>query len=497
MSGTNDTLSALKAAIAAGGTPAPLAKDFTFTQNSNPTQGLQDYDLSPAVLNLYPQLTPLRNMIPRVSGGFGSQANWKAVTAIDTTKIHGGVSEGHRGSVVGVQTKEYFAAYRTLGSESAVTDEAVLAAADFDDVRARAADSGLKALMRVEERTILAGNTSFQLGQTPTPTLVAATTGGAIPASTAVSVVCVALSYDGVYRANVATGIQGTYQRQTADGYLETVNNGVAVKSASVNVTTNSASTANMVTATVPAVRGAFGYGWYVGAIGAEMLMAVTTVSQLVITALPTMGQMATALAASDSSTDSLVHDGLLTMASNPSNGALFMAAAAGTGLTASGDGGIVEFDNVLQAMWDTLRLSPGSMWISSQEQRSIRSKILGGGSASANARFTFNVQQGQIVGGGMAKGYLNPYSTGNGPAEIPLNLHPDMPAGTVLFLTHELPYQVNNVDNILQIKCRKDYYQTEWPRKTRSYEYGVYTDQVLQNKFMPGMAMLTNLSKV
>ena len=37
--------------------------------------------------------------------------------------------------------------------------------------------------------------------------------------------------------------------------------------------------------------------------------------------------------------------------------------------------------------------------------------------------------------------------------------------------------------------------YQTEWPRKTRAYEYGVYTDQVLQNKFMPGMAVLTNLS--
>ena len=39
------------------------------------------------------------------------------------------------------------------------------------------------------------------------------------------------------------------------------------------------------------------------------------------------------------------------------------------------------------------------------------------------------------------------------------------------------------------------DYYQTEWPRRTRSYEYGVYTDQVLQNKFMPGMAVLTNMA--
>ena len=41
----------------------------------------------------------------------------------------------------------------------------------------------------------------------------------------------------------------------------------------------------------------------------------------------------------------------------------------------------------------------------------------------------------------------------------------------------------------------RGDFYQTEWPRRTRAYEYGVYTDQVLQNFFMPGMYVLTNLS--
>ena len=38
-------------------------------------------------------------------------------------------------------------------------------------------------------------------------------------------------------------------------------------------------------------------------------------------------------------------------------------------------------------------------------------------------------------------------------------------------------------------------YYQTEWPRPARAYEYGVYSDQVLQNYFMPGMWVLSNLS--
>ncbi len=57
------------------------------------------------------------------------------------------------------------------------------------------------------------------------------------------------------------------------------------------------------------------------------------------------------------------------------------------------------------------------------------------------------------------------------------------------------VPYAMNNITNVLQIRCRRDYYQTEWPRRTRAYEYGVYTDQVLQNFFMPGMYVLTNLS--
>lgn len=38
-------------------------------------------------------------------------------------------------------------------------------------------------------------------------------------------------------------------------------------------------------------------------------------------------------------------------------------------------------------------------------------------------------------------------------------------------------------------------YYQIEWPRRTRAYEYGVYSDQVLQNYFFPGMTVLTGLS--
>ena len=35
-----------------------------------------------------------------------------------------------------------------------------------------------------------------------------------------------------------------------------------------------------------------------------------------------------------------------------------------------------------------------------------------------------------------------------------------------------------------------------EWPLRSRRYEYGVYTDQVLQVYFPPANAVLTNIAR-
>ena len=47
----------------------------TFAQSSSATSGLTFYDLELGAKFLYPVLTPLRNMIPRVSGKGGIQAS--------------------------------------------------------------------------------------------------------------------------------------------------------------------------------------------------------------------------------------------------------------------------------------------------------------------------------------------------------------------------------------------------------------------------------------
>jgi hypothetical protein len=52
----------------------------------------------------------------------------------------------------------------------------------------------------------------------------------------------------------------------------------------------------------------------------------------------------------------------------------------------------------------------------------------------------------------------------------------------------------LSGVGNILQIKSRREYYQIEWPLRTRRYEYGVYADELLQNYFPPAFGVLKNI---
>ena len=108
--------------------------------------------------------------------------------------------------------------------------------------------------------------------------------------------------------------------------------------------------------------------------------------------------------------------------------------------------------------------------------------------------RFNENGGGNQLTAGGVVKSYFNPFSMSGG-SEIEVMLHPNVPAGTIIFITKEIPYPLSNVQNVLQMKLRRDYYQIEWPLRTRRYEYGVYFDGTLQNYFPPAFGMITNIA--
>jgi hypothetical protein len=480
---------------------APLAdprfaslEKSTFSQSASAASGLTYYDLETGAKLLYPVLTPLRNSIPRVSGKGGVQAAWRAITAINASGLRVGVSGGNRGGVAAMTTKDYVATYKGIGIETSVDFEAQYAGQNFDDIRALAAQTGLEALMIGEEALILGGNTSLSLGVTNTPTLAASNSGGALATGT-LSVIAVALTLDGLINSTVVSGVQASITRANADFSSDTFGGGAAQKSASATVAVTGP--AGSVTASVAATRGAFGYAWYWGAVGSETLGAITTINSVSIVANAAGAQTAASLPSADNSPNALVFDGLLTQALQPGSGANVTvqptgAAGVGTPLNADGAGGVVEIEAVLKANWDQYRLSPDEVWVSSQEANNISKKILAGGANSAQ-RFIFDAQQDAIGGGVMATTYKNKYSLA-GAKSLDIKIHPNMPPGTMLFLTRKLPYPLANVGNVLQVRTRQDYYQIEWPLRARRYEYGVYADQVLQHFFPPSMSVITNI---
>jgi hypothetical protein len=217
-----------------------------------------------------------------------------------------------------------------------------------------------------------------------------------------------------------------------------------------------------------------------------------------VITAAPTGAQPASdPNLAADNSTNALAFDGLIYQALVPGSGSYVSAMASGsagigTPLTSDSAGGIVEIDVALKSMWDNYRLSPDTMWVNSQEALNISRKILSG-SQTAAQRFVFESSQDLVGGGIMVRTYLNRFSMQGG-SVIDIKVHPNMAAGAILMTTRTLPYPLAGVGNVVQIRTRQDYYQIEWPLRTRKYEYGVYADEVLQNYFPPSLALITNI---
>lgn len=497
---TQETLALLKAAQAS---PDDLIKSFV--QPSSAVTGLQAYNLEAPSKKLYPVLTPLRNEIARVGGGFATQANWKAITNINVGNTRAGVAEGKRGGLINHEQSEYFAAFRGIGLENNVTFEAGYASKNFEDVKALAVQQGLEGLMIQEERVILGGNTSVAMGTTPTPTLSAGSA-GALSAAT-YSVICVALSLqaylDTVGTNNGAIGqsltiatavVPAQITRNNADGTTDTFGGGSARKSTNATVATSGST--GSITATVTPVNGAVGYAWYWGTAGSEVLGAVTSINSVLITAAAAGTQTAASLPSVDSSTSALDFDGLLTQAFKPGSNAYIAVqptgvAGTGTPLTSDGAGGIVEFEAAFANFYNKYRLSPSRIYLSSQELVNITKKIIGNNGApllrlTTDASNPATIQAGTTVGS-----YLNKI-TGN---VIPVTVHPNIPAGTIFFFTGSLPYPMSNVGNVVQMLMRQDYYQLEWPLKTRKYEYGVYADGVLQHYAPFSMGIITNIA--
>jgi hypothetical protein len=464
--------------------------------------GLAFYDLQAPAKNLYPTITKLRNMTPRVGrpSGYGTAAHWKQITAVNGSGYDamGWIPEGQRSAAMSYTSSDMSAAYITLGEEDYLTFEAESAAEGFEDLNATVSLRLLQKTMRKEETGLLAGNANLALGTPPTPSLTAPTdSGSTLPAAT-YSVIVVALSAEGWLncKGNAVAGFTPQKTITGMDGQVYTLNGGNSNVSSNA---TQAIASGKGLAASVTAVRGALAYAWFVGPAGSETLQTITTINCAYFNApLATGRQPATTVTTDCSTNPTLAFNGFL---ANAFNGGTLVTqptgtSGVGTPLTASGRGSIVEIDTLLQNMWDTYRLGPTVIFVSSQEQKNITNKVLSNASGPL-LRYDVTATPGQpyaITAGGQIKYYYNPFD-GDG-MTIPIVPHPDLAPGTLFAYCERLPewYQSNDVPNVAEVITRRDYYRVDWPLRTRRREYGIYAEEVLAVYAQFAMGIITNI---
>lgn len=492
---TKDTLELAKAALA--------KSDDALSKTVSQATGLVAYDLQAPSKNLYPVNTPIRNRLPRVGGGTGTATNWKAVRAILGSGFDamGWVPEGQRSGRMSYTTANVAASYVTLGEEDQVTYEAVSAARTFEDIRSTASMRVLQKMMLKEENALLMGNASVNLGTPTTPTLSAAGSGATLPALT-YSVIVVALTGEGARGSSVAAGVATSQVITGADGQTFTLNGGSSVKSAAA---TQAVTLGQTLSCSTPAINGAMAYAWFTGGAGAERLERITTTNSVTFAApLLGTGQLASAVAAGDkSSNPSLAFNGLLYSAYAAGSGAYINSLATGTPgvgtvLTASTRGTVNEIDTMLRTMWDQYQLSPTVLYVNAQELNNISTKALQGPSSSPLLQVFTDAATGYqgMMAGGVVGWYFNPFAMDGG-IKIPIKIHPSLPAGTIIGWCENLPsqYQSNSVPNVAEVKVRQDYYQIDWPLRTRAQEFGVYAEEVLAVYAPFALGVITNIA--
>ena len=358
---TQETFALMKSAL---GTPNDAIAKAISTGT-----GLVAYDLQAPAKNLYPFITPLRNVIPRVGGGTGTATNWRQVNAIIGSGFDamGWVPEGQRSGQMSYSTSNKSATYVTIGEEDAATYEAISAGVHFEDIQARMTFRLLQKMMLKEEMAILAGNAGaatggVSLGTPGTPTNLTPIANTALDADQRhllrpgrgadprglSELGRHALEHGRRHRqCRSDRGAASSPPKRASPAPTARPTCSRAAPRTSVPLSSGQAVTSgtNMLAATVAPVSGAVAYAWFVGttnAAGSGTLQAITTINSVTISAPLVAGTQSAASITADSSFNaSYAYNGLLTTAFGSGtayvNSLATGTAGTGTFLTASG----------------------------------------------------------------------------------------------------------------------------------------------------------------
>jgi hypothetical protein len=473
--------------------------------------GVVNYNLEPYAKTLYPVITPIRNKVPRFTDDNGGNAvHWKIITAINPSRTFPGTTEGIRGAVIDQTADDRLAAFVRFSLENYITEEAIMQAQGFDNALAIEADNLLRSMFICEEEWMLVGNATG-LPQPVAPSGVAGGSGNTVT-SQATYCKVVALTYDGWRRASLANGLTTTFTKSSAASEQQTVNGGASkVSAASASVTPTAG---QLITWTVTAVPGAFGYAWFVGASAAAggcTLAAITNTNTFVQTTNPAGTQVdngagynsgAALGTGNDYSANATVFDGLISQAINtrilsPSGSTTatgYYKSLDGGNLTADNYGNVNEIDAALKWFYDQFKVTPTGMWVGTAAAKTITQLVLAG---SSGPMYHINIDGNSKGIAGMPGGTLVPVYNNKfapyGAKPLPITVHPNMPPGKIFFDCDEIPYPLANIPGCYRMHMLRDYWQRLWPQTTETRYTSVNLYGVLQVYVPFAMGLIDN----
>ena len=477
-----------------GGAPAlqpDILKDWQISSGAPatvPGLGLQAYNLLPTALTLYPVLTPLRNMLPRLQGK-GRQSEFKAILGIGNGPAGDALSgvfgtEGQSGAKINPTIEDVLAVYRTLKQAVGVTFEAQWEGQGYLDIKGAAVVNLLRQFMINEERAILyalnsSAAISSQFSAGAVGTAPAATLASVAPSGTVVfngvTYVAPAANNTGNFagatafiRYTIVTGmgesLPSTEQSQAvaANAYLFVgfptfQSNGFP--GIAINIYTNTA-----------------GGGELLNAAGAGIAAATTGTAPAVFTQLSaspsgfpvfmTSKGAGAALPGADASASSLAYNGMLAQLYGANKagvglgqpGATVLSANAVLAMTGSGTNSL---ENFLRTIWNNAFADPKWMIMNEVESRAVTRGTLGAGTP-----YFVNVPVDQLNAATAAfrvSRFTNPV-TGS---EVEIKVHPYLQQGTVIAGSDAMPQwyvPAGQIPATIALDMVQDYTEIDYP---------------------------------
>ncbi|TIH34969.1 hypothetical protein D4765_11795 [Subtercola vilae] len=394
-----------------------------------------------------------------------------------------------------VNLQDVTALYARIGAGYTVTKDAITFGADYADAKAIAIFNAINQYKIGEDKKAIGGQ-NFALAVPATPTVTPSANGGSIPATTAVPV-----------KVAVRTGSNFSW-------------GGSGIASSAGSATTGSGTT-NSAVVTVPAVRGAVAYDWFVNGFW----YTTTTVNTVTVTTIPTANATApitnvsglstvypTSVPTVDASASSLDFNGLIaslagdyatsgyglvTPGQGSPSGAKFLSLD-GAPLTFSG-GSVNEFDTLNQYIYDSVQLSPDRYMVSSQQSKTLSKAFLAAGTSSVY------LEQGNGDGGrtnASLGGHLNTYFNAITGDRIEIEVNPNLPAGTIIATRDSIPFPNSNISNTMELRTQEDLTDWDYPAGRQSgagggprYDGEVYSVETFINRAPVSMGVLQNIT--